>query len=667
MGLCELPSELILDIAKHLHEVHDLNSLIRCSRRFATWLTPQLYNNVFSPDKIYANTGRKENLCAHGMKYCEEHPIRSTIPARLLRDPAVNWDSEYIIDYFIKMPPEWIPLIRFISGEHDLLSTDYDNCETFLEIIVPAGNYRLLKLFLEKGADVETRGEYDMTPLQDASQNGLIDIVQLLLDSGADLFAKNENGQMAVHYAVAGAHLNVILLLLAADKDGSTVNDPGALHGITDFFGTPLHIAAGGLNSLYLADRLIDKGANIFAQAETDTSPMELRGFHGHMQTPLDFAIRYRQDEMAFMLVDRMVARPKELSKLGPSWGEGKPLLLAINASFWPMVHRLVEEGVDMQDCFEVAVRVGDESIFEFLNEIAIGPDIWPASIMGSTLHFICWAKILGGLKMIVSLLDREKLRLDISEVDRQCPLNLIVHGHFEEWLPQMVKMLLDIGASVETMTDIPYEMGETPRQRLETPLQTMLRAYTGQSSGPRFEVIKLLINATTDFTVRDNFGMNYLHHVAIQKSQPTKAAGEIAIMELLLSKGIDINSRGQMGSTALLLVVSRSFESGDKEVLLSFLLSEGADPNAKNNKRETPLSKLIWNSGSSESVKLLVQAGADLSAKSDGNQPPMHHAAVAERDDLVELFLAQRADQHAPCRLCREAMDRVMGVKLEL
>ena len=353
----ELPSELIYEISKYLSKCDDLNSLIRSCKRLATCLTPLLYHKSFCPDEIYGCYNHTSNRALWSY----------TVAAQKLHGPAKHWGSEYILAYFANtIPLQWITRVQFIAQPTSRSGMN------LLEIITRAGNRRLLKILLDRGVDIETRGQRDNTPLHFAAEAGLLGTVQLLLDAGADVIARNHGGLTALSLAISEDHADVASLLLDADADGTTVNlahDPSSFNAGM----TPLHYAARSKHCVGIVEALLAKGADMFAQsggysasASAVSSVDAQRNFPS--LTPLDMAIRGRKDVMAFLLVERMLEMPKELRQLGPTWGDGMPLFIAIRARFSNMVRRLLAVGIDAGNAIDVAIREGAEEIFEFLS-----------------------------------------------------------------------------------------------------------------------------------------------------------------------------------------------------------------------------------------------------------------------------------------------------------
>lgn len=67
--------------------------------------------------------------------------------------------------------------------------------------------------FLEKGADINVRDEYDRTPLMLAAYGGHTEVVKILLGSGADVNAEGKYGATALSFATARNHDEIVQLL----------------------------------------------------------------------------------------------------------------------------------------------------------------------------------------------------------------------------------------------------------------------------------------------------------------------------------------------------------------------------------------------------------------------------------------------------------------------
>ena len=72
--------------------------------------------------------------------------------------------------------------------------------------------------------------------------------------------------------------------------------------------------------------------------------------------------------------------------------------------------------------------------------------------------------------------------------------------------------------------------------------------------------------------------------------------------------------------------------------------LAAGADVNAKSNLGETPLHF----AATKEMVELLIAKGADVNAKGHGGWIPLHRAIYGRQNEIVELLIAEGADVNA-------------------
>jgi ankyrin repeat protein len=127
---------------------------------------------------------------------------------------------------------------------------------TALHYTVRTGNTAFVHLLLDRGADVNARDMFGDTVLHSAVKEGSTAVVQLLLDRGADINAQFKNGYTALHHAAMRGDRAFVQLLL----------DRGADIEAKDVTGwTPLHCSAakGEEDVAYL---LVNRGADIYAK-----------------------------------------------------------------------------------------------------------------------------------------------------------------------------------------------------------------------------------------------------------------------------------------------------------------------------------------------------------------------------------------------------------------
>jgi ankyrin repeat protein len=77
----------------------------------------------------------------------------------------------------------------------------------------------IVKLLLDKGADINERDSDNATALLRASQNGLMEVVKLLLNKGADVNVRNINDATPLMVASTGGHTEIVKLLLVKGAD----------------------------------------------------------------------------------------------------------------------------------------------------------------------------------------------------------------------------------------------------------------------------------------------------------------------------------------------------------------------------------------------------------------------------------------------------------------
>lgn len=148
----------------------------------------------------------------------------------------------FVADYFQKSP--FFDAVK--SGDLDrvrellvdnssLIASENFFGDTALHIAVTSGNNDMIKVLLEAGADVNTKGASGVTPLHLASFYGNEKIAETLLSAGADVNAAGyRHNDTPLHVAALHGHVKVIYLLLIHGADRALEN---SLHQ------TPLQVA----------------------------------------------------------------------------------------------------------------------------------------------------------------------------------------------------------------------------------------------------------------------------------------------------------------------------------------------------------------------------------------------------------------------------------------
>ena len=143
------------------------------------------------------------------------------------------------------------------------------------------GNLKEVERQLALGVNVNSRHFFTRdTPLIEAAYNGHVEIVKLLIDRGADVNLKGEAWYGPLHAAAMGGHAEVVKLLL---DNGADVN---IFHQ-----DKPLHCAAKN-GHIEVAEMLLARGADINAKGMSE-------------QTPLGTAVSNQQVEMVKFLLSK--------------------------------------------------------------------------------------------------------------------------------------------------------------------------------------------------------------------------------------------------------------------------------------------------------------------------------------------------------------------------
>ena len=163
--------------------------------------------------------------------------------------------------------------VRRLLDEAPILATQYtDEGWTALHL---AATPEIASMLLDAGADINARNRHKFagpgnSPLSAAVYQDRRDVVRLLIERGADVNQGDNAGFTPLHLAVATGHLEAARVLLEGGADPNARSNSTAGHGMTNK--TPLDLLA-------VEDRTVEGGANI--APEVDEAMAGLLRQHG--------------------------------------------------------------------------------------------------------------------------------------------------------------------------------------------------------------------------------------------------------------------------------------------------------------------------------------------------------------------------------------------------
>lgn len=157
-------------------------------------------------------------------------------------------------------------------------------------------------------------------------------------------------------------------------------------------------------------------------------------------------------------------------------------------------------------------------------------------------------------------------------------------------------------------------------------------------------EIVKMLLDNGADFNFKDELGNTLIH-----KSMFLPFEKFFSIISTLLSKGLSIDTKNFAGNTVLYDVATlMAFIEWQEK--LNFLITIGADLEAKNNKGETPLLYALHASGSYASIKNIIESGAKIDAQTHEGKTALHYVVDYQEDldvlkNIINLLIEKGLD----------------------
>ncbi len=454
---------------------------------------------------------------------------------------------------------------------------------TTLHYAAERGDLRATAHLLRAGADPNVRTARDETPLHRAAYRGRLRVVNALLKAGAHASSRDNNGRSPLSAALWGGHRDTVQALLSGGAAARARDDAarGLLHDAVRFDRTgsiELLIDAGsdpnahnvqGQGPLYLAatlDRARAAASLIAGGALVDRAADHARPWlaaweaarHGHSAT------------LAVLL--------KAGAAVNTPDGEDSPLHAAALTDSRATIRLLVGAGanVDARDSSQLAPlhlaaqRGGLEATRALL---AAGADVEAAD--GSARTALWYAATNG--------------RVDHARL-------LLRAGALSNVADDKGVTALGAAASVGAVDVVELLLASPYRQRAFSDELAPALARALHAMHPRVVDVLLEHGATLPATAGKTL---------------VAAAGraELAMVELLVRRGVDVDSKKANGRTA-----THEASAYGRSVVLRLLIALGANLNALDADGRTPLMTAVAN-GRAAIARLLLGAGASPDA----------------------------------------------------
>ena len=481
--------------------------------------------------------------------------------------------------------------------------------DTPLHFAVRNGDIEIVKMLLDRGADVDAINLYNVTPLHIAVESKKVEIVELLLNHGACVNARDCNSSTPLLLAAKDGSEEIVKLLL---KHGADVNSPYTCTSIEGY--TPLCLAVrGGCEKV--VKLLLECGANVHAQDKGG-------------KIVLHFAVE-KGDEKLVKLLLKCGANIHAQDKGGKT-----VLHFAVEKGDEKFVKLLLESGanVDAEDkdgetALHSAVEKGDSLIIEHILKHC--PDVNNRSNR-SALNVAVHGSAIRYSKIVKNLL-QYGFRVNPEGVTNY----ELLHAAIKKGYLKIVDELVQYGIDVNMLFKSTYRIGYMP-----------LHVAT---KWKQQKIAKLLISYGADVNAQDGTGKNPIFY-AIQN-------GDLKITRLLLTNKANIKVNPELLNIAVL--------KGHREIV-EVLLQHGADVNTSDEYGTTALhctalcenrvfssifhSKVPHIYVKGEIAKLLLSWGANVNAQTKDGMTTLHVAAKIGYVKVVEALLEYNADVN--CRV---------------
>lgn len=570
--------------------------------------------------------------------------------------------------------------------------------ETPLYSAAQHGQLQSLLYLLRQGVPVDHETVHRETPLLIAAREGHLSIVRALLEAGARVNQRDNRGWSALMIAMREDQTELTNLLLGqnvdvnlAPKDGANAlmmavkkEDEDLVRRLLDRGADVHHQSRDGMcalriavlrGNMAIARRLLNAGANVSAPFANKETPVEVAEREGHKE--LAAYLRKREKRLAACMdILEVVARGdhervKEIVVQVPgsvnvhsARSRWTPLLIAVRAGQISIAATLLEHGADVharsQDgkpAIAFAVEAGDLAMVKVLLEG--GARIDEIDEDGTDLRAFALAQ---GQHGIVEFID--------AFVQHQATGFSLFQAVTENDPPRALTLLREDPGCVDSRTR--HERWTPLMQAIREdnmPMARLLMEYKAQvnlvnsrgmtalmyaSRNGNLELVRMLINAGADVRVRSREGntacefaldrgharvVMLLQEVEAQLSDWSKMGIVTEAETKFDSAGAEVEAERGRGDD-----IFRAIQENDVKLARQVLHYWPDCVRLRRGPSElTPLHMAI-NGGNQDMAQMLVDAGADVNAKSREGKTPLYQAVARADAELTSMLLRHGA-----------------------
>ncbi|KAJ7273921.1 ankyrin repeat-containing domain protein [Mycena rebaudengoi] len=444
-------------------------------------------------------------------------------------------------------------------------------------------NTEIVKLLIDNGADVNAPVG---AMLQAASWWGNTDIVKLLIDKGADMNAQGGEHGNALQAAVAGRNTEAVKLLI--DK-GADVNAQGGKYG------NALQAAVVGRNT-EVTKVLIDNGANVNAQG----------GKYGN-------ALQAASAEGYKTVVQLLINKGADVNAQGGEYGNA--LQAASTHPNTSTVQLLIDQGANVNEqggvygnALQAASYHGNEEVIQLL--IVKGANVNAQG--GEYDNALQAASTEPNTAIIHLLIDHGA---DVNQQSGMYGNALQAASYYGN--KEIVRLLIKKGA------DVNAQGGKYGN------------ALQAASTQPNTAIIQLLIDHGADVNQPGGTYGNAL--------QAASFYGNEELVRLLIDKGVDVNAQGGKYGNSL-----QAASTELNTAIIQLLIDQGANVNEQGGIYGNALQAASY-CGNKEIVRLLIEKGADVNAQGGKYGNALQAASTQPNTAIIQLLIHHGADVNKP------------------